>query len=167
MRAVEQTLEADERRVARFGRRSQLKRVFYVLRSYEWEPNYGKGLMLEEERSSFESGVSRRLQGQQGLRRPESFKQRCRVSERSRGSEEAKRASCSAALHLGVGVEVARNRPPMGRAMALGRHSPCRGLQAPRHASLLWEHEGRWSGTHVVGLKDNGTHRVWPGGERT
>ena len=123
--------------------------------------------MLEEERSSFESGVSRRLQGQQGLRRPESFKQGCRVSERSRGSEEAKRASCSAAFHLGVGVEVARNRPPMDGAMALGRHSPCQGLQAPRHASLLGEEEERSSGTHVVRLKDNGTHHVWPGSERT
>ena len=70
MRAVEQTLEADERRVARFGRRSQLKRVFYVLRSHEWEPNYGNGLMLEEERSSFESGVSRRLQGSKGCAAP-------------------------------------------------------------------------------------------------
>jgi len=128
---------------------------------------YGNGLMLEEERSSFESGMSRRLQGQQGLRRPKSFKRGWRVSEHWRGSEEAKGTSGPAAFHLGVGVEVARNRPPMGRAMALGRHSPCRGLQAPRHASLLGDGEERWSGTHVVRLKDNGTHRVWPGGERT
>src|SRR5260221_17719 len=52
------------------GRRSQVNAVFYVLRSHEWEPNYGNGLMLEEERSSFESGVSRRLQGSKGCAAP-------------------------------------------------------------------------------------------------
>src|SRR5258705_7096752 len=82
---------------------SPLIHVFYVLRSHEWEPNYGNGLMLEEERSSFESGVSRRLQGQQGLRRPESFKRGCRESEQWRGSEEAKGTERSRSIPLGRG----------------------------------------------------------------
>ncbi len=89
------------------------------------------------------------------------------MSEHWPGSEEAKETSGPAAFHWGVGVEVARNRPPMARAMALGRHSPCQGLQAPRHASLLGDEEERSSGAHVASLKDNGTHHVWPGAERT
>ncbi len=49
---------------------SPLISVFYVLRSHDWEPTYGNGLMLEEERSSFESGMSRRLQGSKGCAAP-------------------------------------------------------------------------------------------------
>jgi hypothetical protein len=115
--------------------------VFYVLRSHEWQPKYGNGVMPEQGRFSFESGVSRRLQRQQGLRRPGSFKQGCHVSERSLGSEEPNGASCSAAFHLGVGGEVARNRPPMGGTMALGVTAlagACRRRATPLSSGRAW-----------------------------
>src|SRR5260221_11266995 len=108
--------------------------------------------MLEEERSSFESGVSRRLQGQQGLRRPKSFKRGRRVSEHWRGSEEAKGTERSRSIPLGRGSRGGSESSSNGKSNGFGASQPLPGLAgaAPRLPSSGMARSDRAGSTWCV-----------------
>jgi hypothetical protein len=87
-----------------------------------------------ERRSSFEPGASRRLQSSKGCAAPGRSKESVASARGGEAEKRVARAGISAALELGVEVETARDRTPMGRPLARGRHSPCGGQAgaAPR-----------------------------------